>query len=214
MEEKRLIQGFSSNYQVPGDVVGVGSEIPVRPSTRDFRNKFRIESPFLLYVGRIDGNKGCPQLFDFFRRFKADNGSPIKLVLIGSAVMKIPEDPSIIHLGFVNDQDKFNAMAACELLMMPSFYESLSMVLLEAWAMGKPTLANGNCRVLMGQSIRSNAGLFYTNYEEFRKCLEHFQKNPDAMSAMGENGRRFYEQNYSWQIIEQKYLRLMEIVKN
>ena len=214
VEEKRLIQGLSANYQVPGDVVGVGSEIPNRTDAEAFRRKFKIEEAFVLYVGRIDENTGCKQLFEFFSRFKSEVNTPLKLVLIGSAIMKVPEDPSILHLGFLSDEDKFNALDASEILMMPSFYESLSMVLLEAWAMGKPTLANGNCRVLMGQSIRSNAGLFYTDYEEFKNCLLHFQRNPDARSEMGENGKRFYDQNYRWEVIEQKYLRLMEAVKN
>jgi glycosyltransferase involved in cell wall biosynthesis len=214
LEEKRLIQGLSANYQVPGDVVGVGSEIPPNTDSFRFRNKFNIHDPFLLYVGRIDENKGCGQLFDFFLRFKTQDKSALKLVLVGSPIMKIPEDRSILHLGFVSDQDKFDALHASELLLMPSFYESLSMVLLEAWAMGKPTLANGNCRVLMGQSIRSNAGLFYTDYEEFERCLHHLQKNPETRVLMGQNGKRFYQENYSWEIIEQKYLRLMETVKN
>ena len=42
---------------------------------------------------------------------------------------------------------------------MPSYFESLSMVALEAWALGRPVLANGRCDVLKGQCIRSNAGL-------------------------------------------------------
>jgi glycosyltransferase involved in cell wall biosynthesis len=214
VEERRMIQGLSANYQVPGDVVGVGSEIPDHSDPDAFRRKFRLEDPFLLYVGRIDENKGCKQLFEFFTRYKSEVNSPLKLVLIGSEVMKIPDDPSVLHLGFLSDEDKFNALAACELLMMPSFYESLSMVLLEAWGMGKPTLANGNCRVLMGQSIRSNAGLFYTDYEEFKNCLGYLQKNPQTRAAMSENGRRFYQSNYRWEIIEQKYLKLMEAVKN
>jgi glycosyltransferase involved in cell wall biosynthesis len=214
VEEKRLIQGLSTNYQVPGDVVGVGSEIPDFADPEAFRKKFLIDAPFLLYIGRIDENKGCKQLFEFFTRYKHETNSPLKLVLIGSEIMKIPEDPSVLHLGFLEDEDKFNALAACELLMMPSFYESLSMVLLEAWGMGKPTLANGNCRVLMGQSIRSNAGLFYTNYEEFKACLNHLQRNPQIRALLGENGKRFYQGNYRWEIIEQKYLKLMEAVKN
>ena len=214
VEERRLIQGMSSNYQVPGDIVGVGSEVPANTDSSAFRRKFGINDPFLLYVGRIDQNKGCGHLFEYFLRYKEQDASPLKLVLVGSPVMPIPEHPSIVHLGFLEDQDKFNALEACELLIMPSFYESLSMVLLEAWAMGKPTLANGNCRVLMGQSIRSNAGLFYTDFEEFQKCLQHLQKNPQHRALLGQNGKRFYEQNYSWPIVERKYLRLMEMVKN
>jgi glycosyltransferase involved in cell wall biosynthesis len=214
VEEKRLIQGLSGNFQVPGDVVGVGSELPPTADGPAFRRKFNVHDPFLLYVGRIDQNKGCGSMFDYFLRYKAQDTSSLKLVLIGSPVMPIPEHPAIVPLGFLKDQDKFDALSACELLVMPSFYESLSMVLLEAWAMGKPTLANGNCRVLMGQSIRSNAGLFYTDYEEFLRCLIHLQRNPETRAIMGRNGKRFYEENYTWKIVEDKYLRLMEMVKN
>ena len=62
-------------------------------------------------------------------------------------------------------------MAAADVLIMPSYFESLSMVALEAWALGKPVLANGRCDVLKGQCLRSNAGLFYENYAEFAETL-------------------------------------------
>ncbi|PWT88654.1 MAG: hexosyltransferase [Acidobacteria bacterium] len=214
VEERRLIQNISSNYQVPGDVVGVGSRIPERSDPAAFRKKFGIYSPFLIYVGRIDQNKGCGELFDFFLKYQGESKSDLKLVLIGSPVMKLPNNPAILHLGFLEDEDKFNALSASEMLIMPSQYESLSMVLLEAWGMGKPTLANGNCRVLMGQSIRSNAGLFYTDYQEFKRSLDLLLRRSDIRSAFGRNGRRFYDENYRWDIIEQKYLRIMEAVKN
>jgi glycosyltransferase involved in cell wall biosynthesis len=214
VEERRMIHGLSGNHQVPGDVVGVGSEIPDSTDPESFRKKYNLNSPFLLYVGRIDENKGCGQLFDYFRQFQNETGTDWKLTLIGSPVMKIPEDPRILHLGFLDDADKFNAVAACDILMMPSFYESLSMVLLEAWGMGKPTLANANCRVLMGQSIRSNAGLFYTDYPEFKRALQYLQQNPEVRTALGRNGKQFYFDNYRWPIIEQKYMNLIQSLKN
>ena len=93
-------------------------------------------------------------------------------MLIGNTLLPIPEHKRIRHLGFVNDTDKFDAMAAAELLIMPSYYESLSMVALEAWALGKPVLANGKCDVLKGQCLRSNAGLFYETLGEFIGTLE------------------------------------------
>lgn len=214
VEEKRLIQCLSTNYQVPGVVVGVGSEIPEKTNPDSFRNRFNIHSPFILYLGRIDENKGCNQLFDYFARYQSATKSDLKLVLIGSEVTKIPELPSIIHAGFLEDRDKYDALSACELLVMPSFFESLSMVLLEAWAMGKPTLANANCRVLMGQSIRSNAGLFYTDYEDFQRGLKYLGQEPEIRSILGTNGRRFYQDNYRWEIIEKKYMDLLQTVRN
>lgn len=210
VEEKELINQISQNENIPSDIVGVGTELPPETDATSFRQKFNIPGRFILYIGRIDENKGCHQLFNYFLRFLEDTGEEdLQLLLVGSSVIEIPKHPQIRHLGYLSDQDKFDALAAAELLVMPSFYESLSMVLLEAWAMGKPALANGKCDVLRGQCLRSNAGLFYTSYEEFQMALELLLKNPSVSKALGKNGRIFYQQNYSWDIIEKKYINLI-----
>ena len=66
---------------------------------------------------------------------------------------------------------------------MPSYFESLSMVALEAWALGRPVLANGRCDVLKGQCIRSNAGLYYESYEEFAEALYALESNGPLQRA-------------------------------
>ncbi len=126
---------------------GIGKRRALPPEVR------ASASAFAIYIGRIDENKGCAELFDFFdalrRRSRRDG---LTLVLIGTPILPIPAHPRIRHLGFVGDEDKFDAIAAAEfLLIMPSYFESLSMVALEAWALGKPVLANGQCDVLRGQ---------------------------------------------------------------
>ena len=95
-------------------------------------------------------------------------------MLIGNSLLDIPSHPQIRHLGFLDDSDKFDAIAASDLLIMPSYFESLSMVALEAWALGKPVLANAKCDVLKGQCIRSNAGLYYDNDAEFVEALRAY----------------------------------------
>ena len=127
--------------------------------------------PFAIYIGRIDENKGCAELFSHFERYADDHPHGLDLVLVGSSLLPIPKHPRIRHLGFLSDEDKFDALAAADLLIMPSQYESLSMVALEAWALGKPVLANGRCDVLKGQCVRSNAGLYYESFEEFAEAL-------------------------------------------
>ena len=77
-EERALIQGISGNTTVPGVVVGVGSEVPKRGSARRFRQRTGIKRRFALYVGRIDENKGCGELFDHFRRY-SENKSQLDL---------------------------------------------------------------------------------------------------------------------------------------
>ena len=49
-------------------------------------------------------------------------------------------------------------LAKARLLVVPSPFESLSMVLLEAWNQGLPALVNGRCRVLKGQVLRADGG--------------------------------------------------------
>jgi glycosyltransferase involved in cell wall biosynthesis len=208
-EERAMIARASGNEDVPGDVVGVGSALPDAMDADGFRRRHGIESPFLLYVGRIDENKGCRQLFDFFRRYRAETGSALKLVLIGKALLPIPADGAVVSLGFLPDQEKWDALAACDALSMPSRYESLSMVTLEAWWAERPVLANGKCEVLRGQCRRANAGLYYSSYDEFSEALAMLEAQPELRRALGVNGRRYFEENYAWDVVEGKYLRLL-----
>ena len=208
-EERALINGVSKNDSVPGVVVGVGSEIPERSNGGRFRQKFNIRDRFAIYVGRIDENKGCVELFDFFEHYSASLVDGMHLVLIGTAHVPIPKHPRIHHVGFVEDQDKYDAMAAAEVLIMPSYLESLSMVALEAWAMGKPVLANAKCDVLQGQCVRSNAGLFYANYPEFAETLRAIDTTPSLQTALGRNGRTFFERHYAWPVIIKKYVDML-----
>ena len=109
----------------------------------------------------------------------------------------------------MGDQDKFDVIAAAEALVMPSPLESLSMVALEAWALGRPVLANGRCDVLVGQCLRSNGGLFYQNGREFEAMLEALLDDPALAARMGHNGRAYYEAEYAWSVIERKYLSML-----
>jgi glycosyltransferase involved in cell wall biosynthesis len=212
VEERAMIQTATANEGVPGEVVGVGSALPAGLDGAGFRRRHGIDGPFLLYVGRIDENKGCRQLFDYFRRYRAETGSALRLVLIGKQVLKVPADPGFLQLGFQPDQEKWDALDACDALAMPSRFESLSMVTLEAWWARRPVLANAKCAVLRGQCLRANAGLYYSSYDEFREALRLLETNAELRAALGENGRRYFEQNYAWDVIERKYLRLIGLV--
>jgi glycosyltransferase involved in cell wall biosynthesis len=205
-EERAMIQAVAANEAVPGVVVGVGSEILSNAQPSRFRQKYDVHGPFAVYIGRIDRNKGCNELFDFFQRYARDAAGKLRLVLIGQSLLPIPEHPRIRHLGFLNETDKFDALAAADLLIMPSYYESLSMVALEAWALGKPVLANGKCDVLKGQCLRSNAGLYYEDYPEFLEALCALERHRWLAGALGRNGRQYFRDNYDWPVIERKYL--------
>jgi len=209
-EERTMIQAVSGNHDLPSVVVGIGSDIALSPQPGRFRQKYNIRGPFAVYVGRIDKNKGCAELFEFFQGYLHDPSGKLSLVLIGTSILPVPEHPRIRHLGFVDDTDKFDAMAAADLLIMPSYFESLSMVALEAWGMGRPVLSNGKCDVLKGQSIRSNAGLYYETYAEFLETLHALEHNRWLSATLGRNGRQFFREHYDWPVVERKYLDMFE----
>jgi len=209
-EERDLIAGVSGNGSVPGVVVGVGSEVPGQTDPERFRRKYGLDRRFAIYVGRIDVNKGCKELFEFHRRYARVEERPLQLVLCGHSLLPIPDSPHVRHLGFVPDEDKFDGIAASDLLVMPSYFESLSMVALEAWGLGRPVLANARCDVLQGQCLRSNAGLFYAGYDEFAEALRWFAREPARARALGENGREFFRRHYAWPVIERKYLDMFD----
>ena len=209
LEERAMLEHVAGR-ELPGVVVGVGSDVPARPQPQRFRQEFGITSPFAIYVGRIDANKGCVELFDYFQRYVRSMPGDLHLVLIGKSIVPIPDHPRIHHLGFLTDEQKFDAMAASELLLMPSYYESLSMVTLEAWALGKPVLTNARCDVLKGQSIRSNAGLFYDNYSEFSEALHAIVSGGSLRHVLGSNGRAYFDAHYAWPVIERKYLDILD----
>ena len=207
-EERAMIHAIAANQSVPGVVVGVGSDVPTSPQANRFRQQYDVRGPFAVYVGRIDGNKGCNELFDFFQGYLRETAGRLTLVLIGHSLLPIPDHPRIRHLGFLGDADKFDAMAAADLLIMPSYYESLSMVTLEAWALGKPVLANGKCDVLRGQCLRSNGGLYYESYPEFIETLRAIEQHRWLAGTLGRNGRQFFRDQYDWPVIERKYLEM------
>jgi len=205
-EERAMIHAVAGNDDVPGVVVGIGSDVPQNPQPNRFRQKHRVRGPFAIYVGRIDRNKGCQELFDYFGGYLRESAGELSLMLVGHPLLPIPDHPRIRHLGFVDDLDKFDAMAAADVLIMPSYFESLSMVALEAWALGRPVLVNGACDVLKGQCLRSNAGLYYDSYAEFVETLRALEQHKWLGATLGRNGRQYFREHYDWSVIEGKYL--------
>lgn len=208
-EEKAFVNELFINEQIPNTVIGTGIDIPEDIDSNRFRLKYSIFCRFMLYIGRVDESKGCKELFDYFIRYKQDNISDIKLVLMGKAVMEIPKHPDIIPLGFVSDADKFDGITASEMLVLPSKYESLSIVVLESMALGRPVVVDGNCIVTSGHCIKGNAGLYYMNYNEFEAYINLLLYNKKLTHRLGINGSNYVKDNYQWNVAKDKLVKLI-----
>jgi glycosyltransferase involved in cell wall biosynthesis len=209
-EEQALVEDASGSREVPSVVIGSGVDLPEIPPGLDFRAKHGLERPFVLYVGRIDRNKGAVSLFAYFQDFLEETGADVDLVLAGRAVAPVPDHPRVRHVGFITEEEKVGALRQCRLLVIPSPYESLSVITLEAWKLGVPVLANARCKVLTGQCLRSNGGLFYHGYAEFAEGLRLLLEEPGLGERLGRQGRDYVEREYSWETIDAKMEDLFE----
>ena len=85
---------------------------------------------------------------------------------------------------------------------MPSPYESLSLLALEAFAVGTPVLANARSEVLVDHCLRSNAGLFYADRDEFVECLKLLiADDAAARGAWAATAATTSGSNYRWDVI-------------
>lgn len=189
------------NMPIPGSEVGLGVDIPPESYSHHEADP---QQPCLLYIGRIHPSKGCDQLYNYMARYGQERAQPMQLLMVGRADMDLPAHPDIQYTGFVSEEEKQAHLRDCSLLLVPSPFESLSIVLLEAWAMGKPVLVNGRTPVLREQVLRGGGGLFYESYEEFAACLDMLLADRQLRRQLGEQGRRFVARRYHWSVIEQR----------
>lgn len=209
IDEKQFVSEMFNNHFIKSDIFGIGVELPENIHHVDIRKKYSIDGEYILYVGRIDESKGCKELFDYYLTYIKETKRDIKLVLIGKAVMDIPKHKNIIPIGFVSDEDKFNAIKQSKLVVISSKYESLSMILLESLKLNKPVVVNGNCSVLKTHCKRSNAGLYYENYYEFKEVLEFMMNNKKEYQLIGNNGSKYVNNNYDWKLIIDKFINMI-----
>lgn len=208
-EERDLVVSKFDIEGKPYDVMGVGIDVPSNIDANEFKKKYGVDN-YLIYVGRIDLGKESPKMFQYFMEYKKRNSSPLKLLLMGRAVIDIPQHPDIISLGFVSEEDKFNGIKGARALILPSKYESLSISVLEAMRLSVPVIVNGRCDVLKGHCVKSNGGLYYNNFFEFEGAVNYLLSHSEEYREMRENARNYVDAYFDWKVIMEKFYRMIE----
>ena len=188
-------------------LVGVGVDEPPESDPSRFRAESGVgDRPYAIYVGRLDPSKGVLDLVEHHRRYREAADKPLDLVLIGGGEIDLPDEPWLHVLGFVSEQQKHDAVAGAEVVVLPSPYESLSLVQLEAWMHGRPTLANAESPVLAGQSSRGSGGLWYENASEYAVMLDFLGRSRPLGDAIGRQGRRYVRSAFTWRSVRDRWL--------
>jgi glycosyltransferase involved in cell wall biosynthesis len=196
-EEQALVSTRAGRSLRPSAIVGIGLEQPNGVPSRRPLEAIGIPEDYVLYLGRVDRNKGCHTLLEYFRDYAAHHDGPT-LVLAGPATLQIPAHPRIRALGYVSDELRSALLTHARALIVPSPYESLSIVLLEGWNHGVPALVNAHCRVLAGQVTRADGGLYYRSSAEFQEALSYLLTHDHERQVLGRQGLAYVEREYRW----------------
>ena len=201
-------------HEEPEDEEEAHKALPphLRARGMQFRRRHRLQGQFLLYGGRIDAGKGCEELIEYFTSYK-EQGGDATLALMGVKLMQLPEVPWVKFAGLLSERERLQALEAATIVVVPSPFESLSLLALEAMAVGTPVLCNARAEVLVDHCHKSNAGLYYADREEFVECTKLLLADERLRDRMGRNGKEYIRRNYRWDVIMSKYDRLIAALK-
>lgn len=211
--EQELANRLYDLQETEQECIGIGMDTKISGNADAFRQKYSISAPFVLYAGRKDTGKNVDTLLKYFAEYRKRNSeTDLRLVLIGGGEAELPEgSEGFIHdLGFVEPQDKYNAMAAAELLCQPSKNESFSIVMMESWLCGRPVLVHEKCPVTVDFVKQAQGGLYFRDYYEFEGCLKWLTANKEKAQVLGKNGNAFVREHFDWRTITEKYIRFFE----
>jgi glycosyltransferase involved in cell wall biosynthesis len=209
--EERLAFKLYGNDISKGLVCGAGVEVKqiTTDSVTNVLEKFQLQNnKFLLYVGRVDTAKGCDVLLKYFNKLK---DVPLKLVFVGKSALPIQSSEKIVLTGFVNEEEKNALISTANALVVPSKYESLSLVLLESLALGTPVLVNADCEVLRDHIDASRAGFVYKGFAEFKTCVQNLLNlSYEQRLHMKISGQTYVSDHYTWPTVVEKFKKVIE----
>ncbi len=212
-EERAVVERRFGTDDRPRFTIPLTVDEPPPADPERFRARFGVEGPYVLALGRIEPAKGSDVVLARFAELR-QRRPDLRLVLVGRQHMTLPAGlDGVVVTGYVDDQTKHDALAGAAVVVLPSAYESLSIVALEAWSHARPTLANGASAVLVGQSRRSGGGLWYDDPHEFHATLALLLDNPPLAAALGAQGRRYVAGTGGWEAVRRAWLEALLSVR-
>ena len=231
-----LEEGFCARPKL--HVIGAGSSNGIdleyfnpfypkrKEETREaIRQQFKIEEKdtVFLFVGRLAREKGIEELTSAFIRLQS-RFSSTRLLLIGplekengpisnESLEQIEKHPSIIHPG--RRDDVRPALLAGDIFVFPSYREGFPNALLQAGAMGLPSLASdiNGCNEIIKPTYN---GLLFPakNKEALYSVMKYAVENPSEIDTMRDSARGLIKARYSRKALilawEKEYERLIE----
>ncbi len=175
-----------------------------------FRARYGLSGPLVTFLGVVTYDKGCFHLVRALERLWT-GGWPVHLVLAGPTVDEFEQfwrrlSPQTractLRLGPVVGPDKQDLLAATDVLVLPSRIDSFGIVVLEAWAYGKPVIGAraGGLPAVIKDEVD---GLLvpFGDVMALARAIERLLADPGYRQALGRRGRAKVEANYTWERI-------------
>lgn len=196
-EERRLVETVHPGARGKPHAVGTtGIEPPPGLDGEAFRARHGL-GRYLLYAGRLTPGKGVSLLLEGFALLRQRHPA-LSLVLIGDRASPAAPPAGVVRLGWVEEGERWAALAGAEAVVIPSRLESLSLVALEAWACARPCLLNRDSAVLAGQAARSGGALLFDSPGGLAEQAARILDDPGTARRLGEAGRSFVSAHYRW----------------
>jgi glycosyltransferase involved in cell wall biosynthesis len=205
--EERAFLERRCNRTLSGSIAGMFVDPPTTLDPAAFRQRYSVLDPFVLYCGRIDESKGIGTLLEGYRRYRRGSpGTRLQLLLAGPNVAGISDEAGVRCLSVLDADSKWNALAASEAVVVPSPFESFSLACVEAMAIGKDVIVNGNTDVLRGHIHRSGGGRTFFSSTGIADLLATTVSDPALAAERGSYGRRYARAHYSRPAVIGAYL--------
>jgi glycosyltransferase involved in cell wall biosynthesis len=211
-EERRLLESaHHTAAALPATVGSVGIEAPADADAQRFRTRFDLHGPYLLYGGRDVAGKGMELLVDGMRQLR-ERRPGCRLVLTGDAGTggATLNHPDVVATGRLERTTLWDALSGATAVVVPSRLESLSLLALEAWAVGRPALLNSSSPALAGQARRSGAALLFGSADELAEAAARLIDDDALAGSLGRAGRDYVRETYSWPAMLSRFTTLVE----
>ena len=176
----------------------------------DLRSRYSLgDGPVVLFLGRLHERKGLQFLIPAFA-LAARDVPDVQLLIVGPDAGMLAAAQALAAQAGVTDRVTFTgllrgaelraALATADLFALPAVGEGLSMAALEAMAAGLPLILTPGCN-LPDLEARGAGLLVERAVEPLAAALRTLLLNPDQRRAMGESGRAWIAESFTWPTI-------------
>lgn len=196
-------------------------DLPPALNAAEVMARYQLPQPLIVFIGRASYDKGAQHavqaVIDLHRR-----GAALVLALLGPSSPEFerffnglsPTDRAGIHpLGLVSEADKHALLQASTLLVLPSRTDSFGLVILEAWAHGKPVIG-ARAGGLPGVIDDGRTGLLvnFGDVAALTQAIDRLTRDAALCREMGQQGQAKLAAEYTWDRVADKVLAVYQHV--